>query len=371
MYSTCLHCTRDLGSNDVLETLPIGRRVAFDAAQGRLWVVCRSCAKWNLVPFDTRLETIDACERIFRETRTRFSTENIGLARARDGMDLVRIGVPQRPEFASWRYGAQYRRRRRVNLAIAGAGLIATSAANIGLNSLVMTHSSLLVDVPISMAVLMAVTRVGTHLQNLRQRVLTTIPGVPGVAKIDHDTALSAHLASVEGEMAVSWSPGVIAAMRKRRVTVSGPDTRLLVRRILGLINRSVGSAKELDGAVERVETGGLGRWLSRLGSESVEFVKLPHLQRLRLTGSMVLPWVRSPGQPARNPGFDSGSFLLISLPRPDRLALEMWLSEEDEAKALAGELSLLERQWKEAEELAKIADSLAVSDDVHEKVGG
>ena len=65
MYSTCLFCTKHLGDNDVLETLPIGRRVVFDSAKGRLWVVCRSCAKWNLVPFDTRLETIDACERIF------------------------------------------------------------------------------------------------------------------------------------------------------------------------------------------------------------------------------------------------------------------------------------------------------------------
>ncbi len=119
VYSTCLHCTRDLGRNDVLETLPIGRRVAFDAGQGRLWVVCRSCAKWNLVPFDTRLETIDACERIFRDTRTRFSTDHIGLARARDGMDLVRIGAPQRPEFASWRYGAQYKRRRMQTMAMA------------------------------------------------------------------------------------------------------------------------------------------------------------------------------------------------------------------------------------------------------------
>src|ERR1019366_8103848 len=125
VYSTCLQCTKDLGTNDVLETLPIGRRVAFDPAQGRLWVVCRSCGKWNLVPFDTRLESIDDCERIFRDTRTRYSTENIGLARVREGLDLVRIGAPQLPEFASWRYGAQYKRRRRQTLMIAGGGAVA------------------------------------------------------------------------------------------------------------------------------------------------------------------------------------------------------------------------------------------------------
>ena len=85
VYPTCLYCTKDLGANEVLETLPIGRRIAFDAAQGRLWVVCRSCEKWNLVPFDTRLETIDACERLFCDARLRFSTDNIGIARLREG----------------------------------------------------------------------------------------------------------------------------------------------------------------------------------------------------------------------------------------------------------------------------------------------
>jgi hypothetical protein len=61
----------------------------------------------------------------------------------------------------------------------------------------------------------------------------------------------------------------------------------------------------------------------------------------------------------------------LAALGAADRLAIEMWLSEEDEAKALAGELALLERQWREAEELAAIADSLAMSEHVHAQVGG
>ena len=108
MYSTCLHCTRDLGRNDMVETLPIGRRLAFDADKGRLWVVCASCGKWNLVPFDTRLESIDACERLFRDTRTRYSTDNIGMAKVGDGLTLVRVGKALRPEFASWRYGSSH-----------------------------------------------------------------------------------------------------------------------------------------------------------------------------------------------------------------------------------------------------------------------
>jgi len=55
-------------------------------------VVCCACVRWNLAPFDHRLETIDACERIFRDTHTRCSIDNIGLARHREGLELIRIG---------------------------------------------------------------------------------------------------------------------------------------------------------------------------------------------------------------------------------------------------------------------------------------
>ena len=41
-------------------------------------------------------------------------------------------------------------------------------------------------------------------------------------------------------------------------------------------------------------------------------------------------------------------------------LALEMALHEESERRAMDGELALLEAAWREAEEIAKIADALA-----------
>src|SRR5688500_261618 len=43
MYATCLFCRSHLGSNEAVEAFPVGRRLAFDAAQGRLWVVCTAC----------------------------------------------------------------------------------------------------------------------------------------------------------------------------------------------------------------------------------------------------------------------------------------------------------------------------------------
>ena len=45
--------------------------------------------------------------------------------------------------------------------------------------------------------------------------------------------------------------------------------------------------------------------------------------------------------------------------PRPTRLALEMALHEEQERRALQGELRTLEAVWKQAEEIASISDGL------------
>src|SRR6184192_52353 len=123
MYSTCLFCNQDLGSNEVIEAFPIGRRLAFDAAKGRLWVVCRKCERWNLSPLDERWEAIEQAEQLYSDTRRRVATAEIGLARLADGTELVRIGAPMRPEFAAWRYGDQFGRRRTRQIVIAGAGL--------------------------------------------------------------------------------------------------------------------------------------------------------------------------------------------------------------------------------------------------------
>ena len=111
MYTTCLFCNESLGTNDVVELFPVGRRLAFDPEKGRLWVICASCTRWNLSPIEERWEAIDDCERRFRATHLRFSTDNIGLAQLREGLDLVRIGKALRPEVAAWRYGDVIQRR--------------------------------------------------------------------------------------------------------------------------------------------------------------------------------------------------------------------------------------------------------------------
>src|SRR5262245_11361102 len=132
MYSACIFCHSQLGSNQVIEHYSVGQKLAFDKQRGRLWVICRSCSGWNLAPLEERWEPIEECERAFRGTRVRFSTANIGLAAHRSGLELVRIGRPLRPEFAAWRYAPRMKRRRRQALLIGAAGSVAFIGIAIG-----------------------------------------------------------------------------------------------------------------------------------------------------------------------------------------------------------------------------------------------
>jgi hypothetical protein len=61
---------------------------------------------------------------------------------------------------------------------------------------------------------------------------------------------------------------------------------------------------------------------------------------------------------------------VLRSLPAPVRLALEMSLHEDAEQRALQGELDELERSWRDAEEIAAIADNLFVPGVINRALG-
>ena len=59
------------------------------------------------------------------------------------------------------------------------------------------------------------------------------------------------------------------------------------------------------------------------------------------------------------------GENLVAGLPAPIRLALEMVLHGNDERRALEGEMAALEARWRDAEEIAGIADSLVQPPDI------
>src|SRR5690349_11232703 len=136
MYSTCIFCHSALEGNDAIEHFPVGRRLAFDPERGRLWVVCRRCRQWNLTPLEERWEAIEECERLYRDTKLRVATDNIGLAQLPDGTGLVRIGRPLKPEMAAWRYGDQFGRRRRRSIIKGGLGAVALAGGAAAIPSL-------------------------------------------------------------------------------------------------------------------------------------------------------------------------------------------------------------------------------------------
>ena len=322
MYTTCIFCHRPLGANEAVEHFPVGRRLAFDAARGRLWVVCRGCERWNLSPIETRWEAIEECERLFSVTRLRVSTDQIGLARVSEGLELVRIGEPQRPEFAAWRYGDQFGRRRRrafliggVVIAAVGAVYVGAATAGVGVGGL----GGLWGQIP---NILKAMRKVRLRTEDGR---LLRVRG----------TEFSR--ASLRGE---SGAPVLTMKVHRRLEQFRGPEALRHAGRLLPAINVSGGSKRTVQEAVRTLE--------DRRGSEA-------YLSRFL-----------SEPPPADKRGHERP---IADLPAPTRLALEMALHEEAERRAIEGELALLEEAWREAEEIAAIADDLFLPEDVERRL--
>ena len=321
MYRTCLFCKKPLGSNEVIESFPVGRRLAFDSAKGRLWVVCTRCKRWNLTPLEERWEAVEACERLFRETPMRASTENVGIARHREGLELVRIGKPERGEFAAWRYGDQFRIRYR-NAAVApfvGLGI------GVGVNVLPLA-------IPAGVAMTSIVAAVAWH----RMRTVAKV-------RVGGDASDGG---PVEPRDVVTFRIGAVRSLRllpadqesrfgievckgRRKARFVGENARRVAGALVPKLNERGGPRRTVQHAVQEIESAGHpDRFLNEVG-------KLGDHHR------------------------DGAPVQVRYLSRPTRLALEMSLHEEQERRALEGELWMLEQAWKEAEEIAAISDDL------------
>ncbi len=315
MYSTCLFCNRSLGHNEVIEAFPVGRRIAFDPTKGRLWVICRKCERWNLSPLEERWEAFEECERRFRGTRIRMSTDQIGLARLAEGLELVRIGEPLRPEFAAWRYGDQFGRRRRRAILVTGGIMAAMAGLTIGASV-----------VGIGTGGLWGFWNAAINLP-VRAR-LRTKDG--RVLKLRHNHLRSARLyQDPEG--------GWIASVKVRRVEqFTGPEAERAAGVLLPAMNRMAGSHKAVQAAVAAIENAG-------------------HPEAFLTSVRASLPRSDLAARDAKKRA------RLQTLPTETRLAMEMALHEEQERRALAGELIELELAWRAAEEVADIADNMFV----------
>ncbi len=332
MYSTCLFCHKGLGRNDVLEAFPIGRRLAFDASRGRLWVVCRHCFNWNLSPIESRWEAVEACERQYRDTTVRVSTENIGLATLNGGLDLVRVGKPLRPEFAAWRYGARLRRRR-----LRSARAIATTGLHTGAAMLVGAAASV---------VGLAVTASGSRV--VRDSLLFALEQAE--ARISYDRVLARirtpdgtvhalqfnHLARLEIITAYDQQAWTLRVAHQSGVTdLQGAQAVHVAGQLLARVNHQSGSTMQIREATKRItEVGDAERYIRNSSA-------------LRVT------------RRRKNSIFWDDDVGVLGLTAVERMALEIALHEDAERQAMQGELTALEDAWRDAEEIAAIADNM------------
>lgn len=112
MFSRCLFCSKAFPEGQILEEVHHGRRIAFDPVEARIWSICDSCGRWNLVPAEDRGELVGVLERKARLFgRLLSATENVSLLEVPGG-ELVRIGRARLAEAAWWRYGKELRSRR-------------------------------------------------------------------------------------------------------------------------------------------------------------------------------------------------------------------------------------------------------------------
>ncbi|HYC50285.1 MAG TPA: hypothetical protein VEB19_04160 [Gemmatimonadaceae bacterium] len=349
MYATCLFCHGRLGTNEAVEHFPVGRRLAFDAARGRLWVVCDGCGRWNLSPLDERWEAIEDCERQFRATRVRVTTDHIGLARLSEGCELIRIGKPLRPEFAAWRYGSRFgTRRTRAMWATGAAGVAVVASGAVfapllgpalvaGAWSIIIVPglTSAMGVVPVVGALALRDyvqhDRVVARLVARNTQFATARPRVYTVrAKHTHAIQLD-----VRGRDPASVSLAV--PHETGWAQFEGIEAMQAASVILAGANRFGAGAAQVQDAVNRVEELGDSANFLRAASS------LGGARSSRLT-SLLNVWRRL------------GTMHLSST---ECLALEMSLHEESERRVLEGELALLEAAWRDAEQIAAVADRL------------
>jgi hypothetical protein len=327
MYSACLYCSDRFGANEAVEQFPLGRRLAFDAALGRLWVICARCRRWNLSPLEERWEAIEQCERLYRGTPLKASTDHIGLAKLGEGLELVRIGAPTRPEFAAWRYGGEFARRRKRTFTV-GASVL---AATVGYYALEFSNPGLAAAIPAAGLLPQFGNYLNIYFMMLRP--VATLQLNDG----KQYTLRAKDVTDTKIEPASDGAPWRLNLLHGQgRTILSGPEAKRILGRVMSQVNLQGGKPTDVESALQRlVSAGSASRFLAQTAQES----------STRVIGNL------------------SGMSI------DTRLALEMALHEDTERAALEGDLAALEAAWKDAEEIAAIADRLLLPSWLNERV--
>ncbi len=356
MYSACIHCQRDLGRNEAIEHLPIGRRIAFDEAAGRLWVICAGCARWNLVPFESRWEAIEAGEKLYRDSPKRMSTGQIGLAKTSDGTELVRIGAPLRPEMAAWRYGPSFLSRR---WKYATTTLPATLILSVGWQFVALPTN----DIGVRLAAALGIAGFAGLLQNrwITGRTQAVMPLGSTLSHVSRSMVRQVIVEPSANDTARIWIPAMTRDVKDLPfLAVPMAGVRSLIARLHGDYSQSAYLASGAPSHFTMVEGDEAQRALRVIlpllhedGSTSKKVAEATaHLTARNTTMHQLLY-----GDPKSQDRLERTQ--LGNIYKPRRLALEMFVHEDSERRWLAGELLDLEEEWRRANEIAVIADAL------------
>jgi len=317
VFKSCAFCSAPFDGDGGPSGLGIGRRFAFDEWKGRLWVVCPRCSRWNLTPFDDRLEQIETLARAARQGRMLAATDHVTLIRWQR-YDFVRIGKPLRVELATWRYGERLRARARERARV----VVPLTVVALGLG------------VAVNVA---AGGSLGIFVWNLHSLAEAAYVGLVGRRKVQLlepplcarcGTVMQLRAKHVQHARLVSQTQTEIALVvtcphcRREGASLTGDDAARALRQGLTYLNATrSGRRRAADAARVVGQTGGAEQLVREVAR----------------------------------------SELTLRALRPDRrLALEMAVDEQAEVREL-------ERRWREAEEIAEIADSLFTPPEVDE----
>ena len=144
-------------------------------------------------------------------------------------------------------------------------------------------------------------------------------------------------------------------------IRLQGEDAERVLTRTLVRVNRTGAPLRKIDHALDRLAASGTrDAFLRRIAEQEHGL-----FSQWSATSSSRMPDVRGGFQrflgTFRGERVGAAALPLPppQLPHADRLALEMALHEESERRTLEGELAALEAAWREAEEIARIADVL------------
>lgn len=342
MYTRCQACDRSLGRNSEVPHLPVGRRLAFDAGKGRLWVICTRCDQWNLVPLEERWEAVEECERVAAMAEIRGPGDKIALSRTARGLELLRVAGHRSVDIANWRYGRRLRSRQSLTWWIAGALLFLAVALGVRAG---FEASSPFAGMYIAVAM---AASFGYWWRNPPKLWLAVRSRLDGIRVWSWRVG---EIRFVRGHP--NAAPDLEIPQGKGIARLAGDEALTFLAALLPRLNGADCATVSVAGVVKRVE---------RIERKAQRGRNVKHG-----TGGRRVS--RGPLRPWELIASDATSGPLVAIAPEDRLALEMAVTEELEQRELASHALDAVDDWHEEDEIAAIADDLLTPPAVAERL--